>query len=91
MEEMNRIAPDDHFWVCLACGKTSVDKCGLEGEHSRGWDASCMLNSALFPKDALVYNKDGSRVVKVFGSKLDTEELSSDRPDVIEPEVKEQS
>ena len=37
---------DGQTWVCAACGKTSKTKAPTE-HSSRGWDASCMLNSVL--------------------------------------------
>ena len=43
----NRFAPEGAVWVCAACGKTAKDQYGIEGEHSRGWDESCMLNAVL--------------------------------------------
>jgi hypothetical protein len=42
-----RIAPTGAIWVCGACGKTARDRYGIEGDHSRGWDESCMLNAIL--------------------------------------------
>lgn len=43
----NGIAPEGTIYVCGACGKTSEDEFGMVGEHSRGWDESCMMNSVL--------------------------------------------
>lgn len=40
-------APEGCVYVCGACGKTSATRYGIEGERSRGWDASCMLNAVL--------------------------------------------
>jgi len=37
-------AEEGEIWVCGACGKTSSTRYGLD---SRGWDASCILNSVL--------------------------------------------
>ena len=48
-----RIAPPSTIWVCGACGKTAEDRYGLEGERSRGWDASCMLNAVLCHREKL--------------------------------------
>lgn len=45
MEE--RVAPDGKLWVCGACGKVAKDRYGIDGEHSFGWDASCMMNAVL--------------------------------------------
>lgn len=57
-----RFAPKGAIWVCAACGKTARDKYGMEGEHSPGWDESCMLNAFLCRENALFRN--GDRVVK---------------------------
>lgn len=46
-ERKDRMAPDGQIWVCGACGKTAEDRYGIEGEHSRGWDESCMLHAVL--------------------------------------------
>lgn len=43
----NRIAPPGKIWICAACGKKSKDRYGIVGEHSSGWDESCMLNAVL--------------------------------------------
>ncbi len=61
----NEIAPYDCLFVCLACGKTSEDKYGMEGRHDSGWDESCMLNCELFGKEELVYGP-GTRVAKIL-------------------------
>lgn len=61
----NIIAPDGEIWVCLACGKTSKDRYGLEEEHSPGWDESCMLNSRMVSKDRLVFSKSGLTVIDI--------------------------
>lgn len=53
-QESDLTAPAGMLWVCHACGKTSPHKYG-HPEASRGWDVSCMLNSALHTKDSLVY------------------------------------
>lgn len=47
MDLIDRIAPHGAIWVCGACGKTSQDQFGIEGQHSVGWDESCMLNAVL--------------------------------------------
>ncbi len=47
MKEPDRHAPNGTIWVCQACGKTAQDRYGIEGEHSHGWDESCMLNAVL--------------------------------------------
>jgi len=44
----DRMAPAGAIWVCAACGKSAKDRYGIEGEHSRGWDESCMLNAVLY-------------------------------------------
>jgi hypothetical protein len=43
----DRVAPEGHMFVCTACGKTSTTRYGIDGERSRGWDESCMLNAVL--------------------------------------------
>lgn len=58
---VDRIAPDDGIWVCAACGKTAVDRYGMEGPHSHGWDESCMLNAVLCDRDGI---EPGVRVTK---------------------------
>jgi hypothetical protein len=42
----DRRAPDGMIWECAACGKQSVDRYGMIGWHTYGWDESCMLNAA---------------------------------------------
>lgn len=59
----DRFAPDDGVWVCAACGKTAIDRYGIEGPHSYGWDASCMLNAVLCKRGAIIPGRD--RVMKV--------------------------
>lgn len=49
-------------WVCLACGKRSRDRYG-EDRIDRGWDESCMLNSALVYSDSLVMSC--GRVIRI--------------------------
>ena len=56
-----RIAPAGAVWVCGACGKTARDRYGIEGEHSRGWDESCMLNAVLCD-EASIKRTDQGRV-----------------------------
>lgn len=56
------IAPEGEVWVCLACGKMSRDKYGFD-PITRGWDESCMLNSALIRQSRLVI--DNGRVIRV--------------------------
>ena len=63
---MNEVAPEGQVWVCLACGKMSKDKYGNQ-QISRGWDASCMLNSELFKETELVI--ENNRVTKL-GSQI---------------------
>lgn len=43
----DRRAPEGKIWQCHACGKKAVDKYGIIGYRSQGWDESCMLNSSL--------------------------------------------
>ena len=59
-----RFAPEGWLWVCHACGKTHTDQYGSQGEGSHGWDESCALNSALYPRSRLVFS--GKRVVEVL-------------------------
>lgn len=61
---MNEIAPEGQVWVCGACGKRSRDKYG-DQRINHGWDESCMLNSVLCYEDKLVFNEQGTLVVKV--------------------------
>lgn len=56
----DRMAPDGAMWVCGACGKTSDDRYGTDGEHSHGWDESCVLNAVLCYRPT--YFKIGGRV-----------------------------
>lgn len=49
----DRFAPDDGIWVCGACGKTATDRYGIEGEHTYGWDESCMLNAVLRKREGI--------------------------------------
>lgn len=56
-----RIAPAGQIWVCAACGKTSRDEYGIEGEHSYGWDESCALNAVLCHEQKQ-FNKRGELV-----------------------------
>lgn len=55
-----RIAPDGAVWVCGACGKTHKDRYGMEGEGSRGWDESCMLNAVLCHESPRLFTKTGT-------------------------------
>ena len=59
------IAPEGQLWVCCACGKTSPHKYGGDPATTRGWDASCMLNSVLVPVESCVFDPDTMRVVRV--------------------------
>lgn len=56
-------APEGMVWVCLACGKTSVNRMDGKG----GWDESCFLNSALYRNEQLVFAPGSSRVTSVTG------------------------
>lgn len=58
----NKIADEGNVFVCLACGKMSRDLYGND-PISRGWDESCMLNSAELTKSSLII--DDGRVVEV--------------------------
>lgn len=49
----DRRAPEGAIWICGACGKTSEDRFGMVGEHSAGWDESCMLNAVLVKADSV--------------------------------------
>lgn len=57
----NQIAPDDAIWVCC-CGKTSIDRYGIVGVHSPGWDESCMMNAVLCKREGII---PGQRVQAV--------------------------
>lgn len=63
------IAPAGQTWVCMACGKTSRTKYGIDSDgkpcSTPGWDASCMLNSRLIPESWIVERGPGGRVTKV--------------------------
>ena len=59
----NKLVSPKNLFVCLACGKTSEDKYGIEGKHSYGWDVSCMMNSQEIEKDRLVF--EAGRVIKI--------------------------
>lgn len=63
----DRYAPDGQIWVCSACGKIARDLYGLEGEHSQGWDESCVLNAVLCYEMRHVDPLDG--VLKWFAVK----------------------
>lgn len=58
----DRFAPNDGIWVCGACGKTAIDRYGMEGIHSSGWDESCMLNAVLCKRDGITPGDKVSRV-----------------------------
>jgi len=73
---MNEVAPEGQVWVCLACGKMSKDKYG-DQKISWGWDASCMLNSALFKESNLVI--DNNQVVKILAEEKDNAEQGENR------------
>ena len=59
----DRFARPGTIWVCGACGKTATDQYGIEGEHSPGWDESCMLNSILCDAGSLVCGTDGRAIM----------------------------
>jgi hypothetical protein len=50
---MNQVAPDGQVFVCMACGKMSKDRYGMQ-RISSGWDESCMLNAILCYRNKLV-------------------------------------
>lgn len=58
----DRLAPEGSVWVCMACGKTATDRYGGPGS-TRGWDASCVMNSSLAEKESLVF--EGDRVIGI--------------------------
>lgn len=76
MTDLDRMAPPGTIWVCGACGKTAEDRYGIEGEKSRGWDESCMMNAVLCMKDSLEY--DGGRVIKADASPDYEEQVRQD-------------
>lgn len=49
-----RMEPPGAIWVCGACGKSSQDRYGIEGEKSAGWDESCMMNAVLCDEATLI-------------------------------------
>ena len=55
---MDPIAPEGKIWICLACGKTAKNKYGPP-DCMKGWDASCVMNSALVDEKYVVYGEDG--------------------------------
>lgn len=58
-------------YVCLACGKRSLDRYGRQA-IDRSWDESCMLNAALCYVDALTF--EAGRVVHVGAGGVISEE-----------------
>ena len=65
------------IWVCLACGKRSMDKYG-ENPIDYGWDASCMLNSREVYEDKVVVDDKRDRVVRINpGAFVDAEDQES--------------
>ncbi len=63
MSEQDKRAPEGKLWVCMACGKTSIDKYGGRGSM-HGWDVSCAMNCVLFKKELIIYGSDG-RVTQI--------------------------
>ena len=57
------IAKKGHIFVCMACGKSSLEMYGGP-TASPGWDESCMLNCLQFRKDLLIRGNNG-RVVEI--------------------------
>lgn len=54
-----RFAPKGKMWVCVACGKISpYDRHG-DDCSTRGWDVSCVLNSALYDEAKVIMKSDG--------------------------------
>jgi len=66
-----RKAPPGSVWVCQACGKYSKDRFGDDPVKSRGWDASCMLNSALYDICQLNIDEATDRVTSIKGKDAD--------------------
>ena len=52
----NELAPDGKVYVCMACGKRSKDRYGLN-KISHGWDESCMMNCELHDERDLEIEK----------------------------------
>jgi hypothetical protein len=63
----NEVAKEGHVWVCLACGKRSKDRYGIDSPINRGWDESCVLNSQEFPESLLII--EGPAPGRVVGLK----------------------
>ena len=58
-----RMAGDGEIFVCGACGKTSKDLYGEEGDDGGySWDESCMLNAVLCIEESIV--AENGRIVK---------------------------
>lgn len=53
----NQVAGDGEVWVCIACGKRSRDRFGMQA-ISVGWDASCMSKAILCLESSLAF-EDG--------------------------------
>lgn len=69
----DHIAPDGKIYVCSVCRKTSVDRYGYSKKYpetSWGWDVSCVLNSRLYDKSQLKYDKNGI-ICKIEGEPHD--------------------
>lgn len=57
-ETGNKRAPDDHIYVCGACGKVSRWRYGFDDKGKSnatpGWDESCAINCVLVPERCIV-------------------------------------
>lgn len=53
------IAPDNHIWICFACGKRATDR---RGDKNSLWDESCFFNAVLVDLDKyrLIETEDGN-------------------------------
>lgn len=71
----NRMAPADGIWVCRACGKTAVDRYGMIGPYTYGWDESCALNAVLCKRADI---EPGSYVTKADSYLADAEDVTDD-------------
>ncbi len=61
---MNQVAPKGKLWICLVCGRRSLDKYGDQC-IDRGWDVSCMLNSTLVGESEVADFVDMNSVSKL--------------------------
>lgn len=56
-QAMNEIAIEGQVFVCLACGKRSLDIYG-DMAINPGWDTRCMMNAVLCYSDKLILDED---------------------------------